>query len=556
MMSTEKCVSAIRCNDLIIYVPNLDEHKLEQFIESKDDYLLSEDGIADIILDGTSITLYEWKKYRVISPSNSFIPKDFLDCGEYISSSIGTLRFENCMGTAKFKGVLLQVISKKLNELEYNCLLDTVNSFIANLSFDFNRSTNMQVIRNRNQKTDVDYHIFLLIYQAMRTEKRANNLFSNLSIITSMPFRSLEGITDYVGIEDASEISDSAIVDVLSGNSVLVPTRKNCKLSQKFSKNGINMLPKDVLIEDITETLDNPENRFVKYFIVWIKDILCKYMDIFEHKDDFRNYEMLAFVEACIKKLKMILQQTFFVNVGEINYIPLNSTVLNGRDGYRQLFQLFISIKSLPEISDEKVEEMIENKSLDVLYENYCYFQFSSIISSIYGEKLNKKKLHVEKTIFSKTLEKKSYSNYYEFSRNASYPQLRVHYNIDYVKECYSKHFDPDISLEIYDKNDELKYIYVFDAKFRSINLKGGEPEDKTFNNDDITKMHAYKDAIILAKGAYVLYPGSEKEIYLEDKTKADQLVGVGAFPFRPGHDEDTSDLLNCLADLLSKVNC
>ena len=100
----------------------------------------------------------------------------------------------------------------------------------------------------------------------------------------------------------------------------------------------------------------------------------------------------------------------------------------------------------------------------------------------------------------------KLFSNYFEFPRTDIYPQIRIHYNIDYKQESYSKHFDPDISIEIFDKDDSLKSIYVFDSKFKAISTKGSEYDGKTYNFDDITKMHAYKDAIVLAKGAYMRY--------------------------------------------------
>ena len=556
MMINAIRASAVKCKDFILYVPNLDEHDLQLFIEGDALYLPSKVDDAYSIDIGDGIALYEWKKYRVRSFNNTLIPEDFIDCGEYISSNIGTLRFENCMGRSRFKGEFFQIVSSKISDAEYNYLLETVNSYIANLSFDFNRATNMQVVRNRNKRTDVDYHVFLLIYQAIKTDNRANNLLYNLSIVTSMPYRSLVSTPDYVGLENATEISDSAIADFFSGNSVLLPTSKKCKLSQKLSIDDLNFLPKDTLIENTDDTLDSPENRFIKYFVVWIKDVLLKYKDLFGKEENFRNYEMLEFLNNSIREMQLILRNPFFAQIGDLKYIPLHSNVLNRRDGYRQLFQLFIGIRSLPEISNADVEEMIENKSLDVLYENYCYFQLSTILAKLYGEQLNKKKLHVDKSLFSKTLEKKSFSNYFEFPRTDIYPQIRIHYNIDYKQESYSKHFDPDISIEIFDKDDSLKSIYVFDSKFKAISTKGSEYDGKTYNFDDITKMHAYKDAIVLAKGAYILYPGSEREIYLEDKSKPKELIGVGAFPFRPGNSEDIDILQKNIADLLIENKC
>ena len=41
-----------------------------------------------------------------------------------------------------------------------------------------------------------------------------------------------------------------------------------------------------------------------------------------------------------------------------------------------------------------------------------------------------------------------------------------------------------------------------------------------SFINEDIYKMHTYKDAIENTIGAYVLYPGRELKIFPEDTNK------------------------------------
>ena len=54
---------------------------------------------------------------------------------------------------------------------------------------------------------------------------------------------------------------------------------------------------------------------------------------------------------------------------------------------------------------------------------------------------------------------------------------------------------------------------------------------------DDITKMHAYKDAIKLAKGAFVLYPGTESIVYSENEEM--KYVGVVAFSLKSKRPDD-----------------
>ena len=55
------------------------------------------------------------------------------------------------------------------------------------------------------------------------------------------------------------------------------------------------------------------------------------------------------------------------------------------------------------------------------------------------------------------------------------------------------------------------------------------------FKNEDIVKMHAYKDAIPNTIGAYVIYPGINNELYYENESC---VKSVGAFGLIPGEEK------------------
>ena len=102
----------------------------------------------------------------------------------------------------------------------------------------------------------------------------------------------------------------------------------------------------------------------------------------------------------------------------------------------------------------------------------------------------------------------------------------RSKYN-DYTS--YSVDLRPDYSLIIHEGNE--RHIIHFDAKYK-LNI-----EDESFKNQDIVKMHAYKDAILDTVGAYVLYPGEKDKVYYENMDE--KLGSVGAFPLNPGDNLD-----------------
>jgi hypothetical protein len=67
---------------------------------------------------------------------------------------------------------------------------------------------------------------------------------------------------------------------------------------------------------------------------------------------------------------------------------------------------------------------------------------------------------------------------------------------------------------------------------------------------DDVSKMHAYRDAIRKSAGAYVLFPGTYEDKFEEFD---EILPGVGAFPLRPAATETEEDQ-RALTKFLSSV--
>ena len=97
---------------------------------------------------------------------------------------------------------------------------------------------------------------------------------------------------------------------------------------------------------------------------------------------------------------------------------------------------------------------------------------------------------------------------------------IYLYYNKTFNKKnsifkSYSVEYRPDYSLIVnipimneYGYSNHKKYVIHFDAKYKL------DINSETFKNEDIVKMHAYKDAIVGTIGAYVIYPGEKKKIY------------------------------------------
>lgn len=78
----------------------------------------------------------------------------------------------------------------------------------------------------------------------------------------------------------------------------------------------------------------------------------------------------------------------------------------------------------------------------------------------------------------------------------------------------------------------------MFDAKYKGdrpgFYCEGDDGTIQRWKEEDIDKMHAYRDAILGAKGSFILYPGTQ-DIFYPHHAGDSCIDGVGALSLRPG---------------------
>jgi predicted component of viral defense system (DUF524 family) len=115
----------------------------------------------------------------------------------------------------------------------------------------------------------------------------------------------------------------------------------------------------------------------------------------------------------------------------------------------------------------------------------------------------------------------------------------------------YSTKFRPDFSIEII-VGSHVHWVH-FDAKYRvafiPARTKTGDPMTvRTFQSEDVDRMHMYRDAILGTRGCYVLYPGNTNEATVFVRHSKPEYrkqwpgPSVGAFPLCPGSDANQEE--------------
>jgi len=255
----------------------------------------------------------------------------------------------------------------------------------------------------------------------------------------------------------------------------------------------------------------------------------------------YLNPDIEHHLEQMTRKIAAFLADPLWYDVGNMAFIPVSSQVLHRREGYRQLFQLY-SLLQLTSKCDffnkDDFQKLLETKDTPTLFEYWSFFVIKEVLDGLFKIKSchsiisdNPLNQSVEPGIcisyeggillwFNKT-----------YSGSSGSQSGDIFADKDGSQGSYSHNFRPDVVLE---KNSRL---LIFDAKFKG--QRGGfygENEDgsvTSWKDEDIDKMHCYREAIKGVTGAYILYPGDQAVIYSAHNA-TDIYEGVGALPLKP----------------------
>ena len=259
-----------------------------------------------------------------------------------------------------------------------------------------------------------------------------------------------------------------------------------------------------------------------------------------------------------------------------MDYPPLNSQVLQKKEGYRDILEYYLLFEFGFKLNWNEVVEDFRGyeKKVYRLYEYWCYFELLDLIGELTDTKitfddlftLDDKKLNIslkEGVIKSFDLNLTDLidmesinldQNLDSVELDGFYDDLPITIDLMYNKTfkkdsdyySYSVDLRPDYTLSI--NFSEKTFLIHFDAKYK-LNI-----QSEDYKNRDIVKMHSYKDAISNTVAAYVLYPGKKPDIFRESKGA---LESVGAFPLNPKDDRENKKYLldfihNFILDLVN----
>ena len=409
----------------------------------------------------------------------------------------------------------VEIQSRKLNyNKHYPLMIGDLTEYASGIIFELNSPLYQDFILENNNQSP--YEKFMILEYILREE----HLPSIIEYLSRNLHSELENVKEEVPISIASNINPNDLIDAI--------------LDCEELHNNIPLRVNETRYED---TIDVAENRFFKYFLELISDLIeelqIKIDDGYVH-DKLNIYK---------KELNYYLSQKYFKEISRLNYIPLNSQVLQKKEGYRDILSYYLMFEFGFKVNWKELSDKFKGheKKVFELYEYWCYFKLIEVMQDLCECEVN------FEDIFAISDDGISIELREGIVKNFSYNGVEIDllYNQTFKKrdddyKSYSVKLRPDYTLRV---NAHETYFIHFDAKYKMY------VESERFKNEDIVKMHAYKDAILNTIGAYVLYPGTDYEIYYENN----KLNSVGALGLIPG-DEKTDKIKQLIMILIDDI--
>ncbi len=449
--------------------------------------------------------------------------------GERVAEGVLLLRFGNAVGELDLPHLgRVEVRSGKWGEATFDAMLADLVRIASSLPFSRGDGPMLRFSMDRNPTQNVLYHAFLYLRHVLSDRApRDQRLMPALEAVIRDPHRRWSRIDRRVPIEAMTHAGPSTVAQLLAGrlDRPGAGTRVGGGGRRLMNRLG-GQLPVSVVESQVRSDLDTPENRFVRRFLEEAARTVALVMKAAEgERSEAFRARVRAEAADCAERLEQVRRAPLWREVGEAGHLPSGSTVLRQRRGYRDVFGHWVRMRRTAQLplDDRALQSLVEAKDIATLYELWCYFQTVEAVSEVLGPPLRKGSFAVSE---------------FELGVNREYwvewDDVRVGYNVPHsrgrrgIRRSYSVPLRPDIVLE--DRRFGAPRVHLLDAKFRLQRKVSEDGTKRSFKPADVHKMHAYRDGIVHARTAWVLYPGDEDAWW-----ELEPGFGVGVVGLVPG---------------------
>ncbi len=447
--------------------------------------------------------------------------------------------------------VFLEVRSVKADyRTDYRRMLEDITNKCTDLLLRHSSSVYQTFTVDPNKDPQTLYQRFAFVASLIQSESFSDALYR----IGVMPIKRWEIVERKCHICNVRRIDRSVMRQIMtSTNRISLPSGHSLKSKFEY-------LPNHVDVTDKKETTDVVENRFIKYVL---ETFLQFTLAVLRHPK--ASERLVRDAQVTIRLLEKYLSMPVFKEVARLDIIPLNSPVLQRKEGYREILQAYLMFDMAASLVWRGGEDVYYGGKRDVaiLYEYWLFFQMLDLIEEVFGVKPHS----IDNLIEPQT------DNTLELTLKRGVLKMvdgvfEIYHRKFHLEFCYNRTFRradaypaagswtgdmrPDYTLSIWPESltqdqaerQEMIVHLHFDAKYkienfstlladRNLNDEKEEEAKGCFKRADLLKMHAYKDAIRRTAGAYILYPGRIDDVF---SSFHEILPGIGAFSISPSN--------------------
>ncbi len=542
------------------------------------EYRFSEPDLEFVEAQGIVIPLKSDERLGVISPNT------------YVGSLELNVRRKST--DLLIHTVRLEIRSVKSSYREdYRFMVEAITEKCTDLLMQVSSPVTQSFAPDFERDSETAYQRFSFVNSIVGSESFA----SAMNRILTSPATRWSSESEEKDIRHVRRLDRSAIRQFASS-----AVRLEVPINHPIRNIGLKSVPAKIISTKKTDTVDTPENRFIKHALeTFLTFCLGFEASIEKHKS--KKYATLAGsdrqatraqkeAKATIKILERFLNHSMFAEVSRPETLPLNSPTLQRKAGYREILRVWLMFDLAARLVWKGGEDVYSAGKRDVatLYEYWLFFVLLDAVEDVFtvspkslsslwrktGDKLALQLKQgvrtVVKGVFDSGTRKLNVRFNYNrtFSGGKTYPERGSWTNT--MRPDYTLSFWPvGVSLSTAEKEELVTHVH-FDAKYKVdgfmklVNLSdetdhSAIKSEVSYKNIDLLKMHAYRDAIRRTGGAYVLYPGSGETGETMNGFR-EIIPGLGAFPISPsksstGVNELKSFLRELVAHLLNRAS-
>lgn len=448
------------------------------------------------------------------------------------------LRFGNAVGRFVVEGLgTLEVRCGKWSEDTFDAMLEDLTRVALGLPFSAVRSAGLPHDRALADRDDVFLHAFLYARHIVLTTSRTDALGPALEAVLADPHRGFVSERYEVPLAHTRRVDSRTLHDIATGRAPLEQAPAalhDLPLARALG----GRTPRIVDEPRVRHSVDTAENRFVRGLLGQVVALVDRVEGL--AIEPGRPLFWRRLVEDCTRMRSVLapfLRHGMWQEVGTSTFLPLGSSVLQRRRGYKDILRHHLALRAaaaLP-INPEVVgKQLLGLKDVAALYELWCFFAVVREVEAMLGRPDRAGRPTADDVQVG-----------IDWGLSVHWVcGVEVFYNLSFSRHApldrrsASLQFRPDVVVKVPDSNGTS--MHVLDAKLRiSPATERGDDDDVEtmvgFKRADVAKMHAYRDALPGVRGAFILYPGDEAVTFPVLDTGASGMDAVGALPLLPG---------------------